>query len=234
MCRMYILWGSYNKDAKYNKMIDDHYDKYFDKNILSRGLCRIYNGIVQDMRELHYCNNKDNKPKVNNIGLKYLMNHVRIPFDKKSESIIKKNIHPFIYKNRYLCMHNGKIEFKKILSINEKKKIKGTTDSERFFNLLLKIKEENNLENIYEGIKEIYKYIKKESLLNIVILDNVENVIIAYRGIMKHTELPPLYIYKYGITNIRSDDNYIILQHNALFIRQNAENIIYKNFIKNL
>ena len=231
---MYILWGSYNKDSKYNKLIDNHYDKYFDKYILSRGLCRIYNGIVQDIRELHYCNNNDTKPKVNNIGLKYLMNHVRIPFDKKSESIIKQNIHPFIYKNRYLCMHNGKIEFKKTLSINEKKKIKGTTDSERFFNLLLKIKEENNLENIYEGIKEIYKYIKKESLLNIVILDNVENVIIAYRGIMKHTELPPLYIYKYGITNIRSDDDYIILPHNALFIRQNAENIIYKNFIKHL
>ena len=32
MCRMYILWGSYNKDKKYNEMIDNHYSKYFDKN----------------------------------------------------------------------------------------------------------------------------------------------------------------------------------------------------------
>lgn len=237
MCRMYILWGSYNKDKKYNEIIDNHYSKYFDKKILSRGLCRIYNKSITYKKELHY--NKDNKKqkikeKLDNPKLKYLINHIRIPFDKKEESIIKNNIHPFVYKNRYLCMHNGQIEFKKNMSINEKKEIKGTTDSERFFNILIKIKEEKDLENIYEGILEIYKYILQDSLLNIIILDKVENIVIAYRGVAKHKEMTPLYIYNYGITNIRSDDDYIILPHNALFIRKNKENIIYKNYVKNL
>ena len=234
MCRMYILWESYKKDDKYNKMIDKHYNNYFDKNILSRGLCKIYSENINFIKELHYYNITDIKENQYDNQLKYIINHVRIPFDKKATSIIKNNIHPFIYKNRYICMHNGKIEFKKLLSPDEKKKIKGTTDSERFFNLLLQIKDDNKLENIYEGIKEIYKYIKKDSLLNIIILDKKEDIVMAYRGIMKHTDLPPLYIYKYGIANIRSNDDYTILSYDALFIRKNAENKIYKNYVKKI
>jgi len=236
MCRMYILWESYKKDNKYNKIIDKHYNNYFDKNILSRGFCQIYNENINFIKELHYTNNLSSKKNIkeNNNNLKYIINHVRIPFDKKVTSIIKNNIHPFIYKNRYLCMHNGQIKFKKTLNKNDQKKLKGTTDSELFFNILQKIKEDNKLENIYEGIQEIYKYIQKESLLNIIILDKKEDIVIAYRGIMKHTELPPLYIYKYGITNIKSDDEYTILPYNALLIRKNAENKIYRNYIKNV
>lgn len=238
MCRMYILWGSYNKENKYNEIIDIHYSKDFDKRIISRGLCQIYNKSVKYKKELHYHNidkkNKKYKSKDESKELRYIINHVRIPFDKKKESIIKNNIHPFFYKNRYICMHNGQIEFKKNMSINEKKEMKGTTDSERFFNVLIKLKEEKNLANLHDGILEIYKYISQDSLLNIIILDKIENIIIAYRGLAKNKNLPPLYIYNYGITNIRSNDDYIILSHNALFIRKNKENIIFKNYIKNL
>ena len=168
MCRMYILWESYKKDNKYNKIIDEHYNNYFDKNILSRGFCQIYNENINFIKELHYTNNITSKKNIkenNNNNLKYIINHVRITFDKKVTSIIKNNIHPFIYKNRYLCMHNGQIKFKKILNKNDQTKLKGTTDSELFFNILQKIKEDNKLENIYEGIQEIYKYIQKKIII---------------------------------------------------------------------
>jgi hypothetical protein len=99
-------------DADMQLIIND-----FDKNILSRGFCQIYNENIHFIKELHYTNNITSKKNIkenNNNNLKYIINHVRIPFDKKVTSIIKNNIHPFIYKNRYLCMHNGQIKFKKI------------------------------------------------------------------------------------------------------------------------
>lgn len=234
MCRMYLLWKSFNKENKYNEIIDNHYSKYFDKNILSRGLCKIYNNSIIYKKELHYHNKNNKKENLDDKKLKYLINHVRIPFDKTEKTINKVNIHPFIYKNRYLCMHNGKIEFYKKLNVNEKEKLKGTTDSERFFILLFNIQKEHNLEHIYEAILYIYKYITLDSLLNIIILDKVKNIVISYRGFAKNKEMPPLYIYNYGITNIRYIDEYILLPHNSLFIRYNNNNIIHKNFIKHL
>jgi hypothetical protein len=238
MCKFFILWNNFSKYKKLSNEIDNKYKKYCDDNILSNGICIVKNNKIKIKKVLYSskCKNKIESIKLSNSP-DYLFYHVRLPYNKKLHSVIVNNIHPFIFDNRYICMHNGLIKFKKNINKNIlesfRKQIKGTTDSELFFALLLSIYIENNLENIWESLNFISNYITSDSLLNIVILDNKEDILIAYRGDHTYKDLPPLYLFSYGISNIKCNDDYIILFPNTLITRINKKNTIYKNYIVN-
>lgn len=236
MCKFFILWSDFSKYKKLSKAINKKYEKYCDEEVLSNGVCIVKNKKIKLKKILHFstCKNEINKVNISESP-DYLFYHVRLPYNKKLHSVTIDNIHPFIFDNRYVCMHNGLIKFKKNIEGNLldkfKKQIKGTTDSELFFALLLSIYIKKDLENIWEALNYISKYITSDSLLNIVILDNTNYKLFAYRGDHIYTDLPPLYLFNYGVSNIKCNDEYKILHPNTLITRVNNINKIYKNFL---
>jgi predicted glutamine amidotransferase len=232
MCKFFVLWDNFSKYENLSDTIINIYYKYC--NILSLGIILIFNNkyIVKKYLNPLECKNKNTILNIN-IKPKYLFYHMRLPYDKNKHSINKNNIHPFIFDDRYICMHNGLIKFKKninnYLVTKMKKQIKGTTDSELFFAILLSINQ--HIDNINKSLKDINKFIKNNSLLNIVILDKKTNILYAYRGNHNYHDLPPLYLFKYGLSNIKYDDNYKLIPKNTLINRINNKIILYKNYI---
>lgn len=233
MCKFFLLWSDFSKYKKLSKAINEKYEKFREEKVLSNGVCIVKNKKIK-LKKILYFSTCKNEINISN-SIDYLLYHVRLPYNKKLHSVIMDNIHPFIFDNRYACMHNGLIKFKKNVEKNIldefKKQIKGTTDSELFFALLLSIYIKKDLENIWHALNYISNYITSDSLLNIVILDANNNTLLAYRGDHIYIDLPPLYLFNYGMSNIKCNDEYKILPPNTLITRVNNINKIYKNFL---
>lgn len=131
--------------------------------------------------------------------------HLRIPFDRKTDSVVLNNIHPFIFDDRFICMHNGlfyfKPKYKQFILPEYLLQIKGTTDSEQFFALWLsyfKI-----MQNMEDAFKEACKFVKSNSSMNLVIYDKEQNKLYIYRSKKMNTFVPPVYITDIGFTNFK-------------------------------
>ena len=113
MCKFFILWNNFSKYKKLSNKINEKYKKIINDNILSNGICIIKNNKIKIKKKLYLgnCKNEIDILKLSDSS-DYLFYHVRLPYNKKLHSVVLDNIHPFIFNNRYICMHNGFIKFK--------------------------------------------------------------------------------------------------------------------------
>lgn len=131
---------------------------------------------------------------VKNIRSKIIISHVRKATYGNKSSI---NAHPFFFKN-WIFAHNGSVNKECLLKHLEKNyeiEIKGETDSEVYF--LLLIQEIEKLKNPVEGIKNALEIIYKcgnYTGLNFILSDG--NVLYAYRNASSNESYYSLYFLK--------------------------------------
>lgn len=146
--------------------------------------------------------------------------HLRIPFDKLTQSIALENIHPFIFDDRFICMHNGLIEFKPTYEKNILKhytnQIYGTTDSERFFALWLSFF--TKYKDMERAFHEACRYILPNSSMNLVLYDKKLNSLYIYRSKVANKLVPPVYISENGFANFKIPNSKTIPKDKLLHI----------------
>ena len=164
--------------------------------------------------------------------------HIRAIKPFSSNIVHELNCHPFNYKN-LLFMHNGdiknflKIKVEIIKKINKiyLNEIKGTTDSEYIFYLILSFIEKKNLDDIQKSIIETINFLN--SLKNIgiysfnIAITNGKFVIFT-RYINNENDTPPSLYFKNDIVNILIssepidyNDNWNIVPKNNIGIYNN-------------
>lgn len=140
---------------------------------------------------------KNNKPKLYKEGLdevkKYsfekaktinsdiLIAHLRKASAHINGYKIQENTHPFIYK-KYIFAHNGSFDHKKVmkyLKTKYKKLIKGNTDSEVYFLLLMQNLEKSM--DIVKALKNTLLIIKKYAYRGLNFLLSDGKTLYAYR-----------------------------------------------------
>ena len=210
MCRLFVLWNNFSVLPQWMDASMVGYKKYCSKGILSSGIVEVgENGrrYHQEFIPSPGCLDNENEILHARADTHLLFYHTRIPMDRRADSVVMNNIHPFIFDRRYICMHNGMIRFKsdarsKLLATYENQ-IQGTTDSELFFSLWLSIHKREKHVDFEKSIRKTLEYTLPESLLNILMFDSTEKKLYAYRGNKSHALVPPLYMYNNGITNFR-------------------------------
>jgi len=210
MCRLFVLWNNFSVLPQWMEASMVGYKKYCSKGLLSSGMIEVGKGKSQYHQEFipsPGCLDMKERILKAHPDTHTLFYHTRIPMDRRVDSVVVNNIHPFIFDQRYICMHNGMIRFKsdarsKLLAKYENQ-IKGTTDSELFFALWLSIHKRDKYWDFEKSIRKTLEYTLPESMLNILMFDSTEKKLYAYRGNKSHTLVPPLYMYNDGLTNFR-------------------------------
>tara|TARA_B110000208_G_C11655835_1_gene389760 strand:+ start:34 stop:837 length:804 start_codon:yes stop_codon:yes gene_type:complete len=264
MCRLFIYSGNsiLLKDILYNQkhsIFKQSFHKKFTP-LLKELNIRDHELNIDGFGVIWYHNNINNpclytslKTPWCDYNLKRLSNilestlifaHVRgiKPFSK-NYLVHEYNCHPFIYKN-YSFMHNGDISnfnsMKKdiINKLNDNifQLIKGNTDSEYIFALLINELDNNNNKNYSIIIKNIIKYLtsfKNTMSLNLAFTDG--ETIVCTRFINSDLEEPPSIYYKKCKDNIIISsepidykDDWVLIKKNSILIYNNKNLVINK------
>jgi len=161
MCRLFGLIANKAVDVKFSFLKADLSFKELGlKNPHGWGICFYENGNPKIFKEPKSIEKSKKsygiiEQKISNL----FISHVR----RSSGTDIKyENSHPFRYK-KWIFAHNGTIDIKNQMKEQLLPKfiklLKGETDSEIFFYLIMQSIEQNK--DIIEGIKEIIRFIKE-------------------------------------------------------------------------
>ena len=170
------------------------YRKECKKNILSAGLIELNNhqGVIQQ-RSI---------PPVECLHTHFslapsttqLFYHIRIPFDRKSNSVVLQNTHPFLLGGgRFVAMHNGLIHFRTPPPKNR-------TDSQHFFHLWLQYAQTLPLPQAFDKAKQ---ETLPSSSMNLLLYDTQEKKLYLHRSTVAHELVPPLWVSPAGVSNFR-------------------------------
>lgn len=156
-----------------------------------------------------------------------LIGHIRATKHHFPDDICFNNTHPFWYENNFL-IHNGSINpfnpnfFTNYIDTKYYKHIKGTTDSELLFYILLTIYDNTN--NFKNSWIKFFKLLRNFIKFNIVISANIvfvnKDIIYISRFINNNEEPPSLYIDKLNliISSEPVTDIYEIVEINSSFL----------------
>jgi len=223
--------------------IDGFGVSWYNKNNNNKNKNKNNNPCLYSSLKTPWCD--DNLKRLCNIlESSLIFAHVRGIKPFSSNYLVHEyNCHPFIYKN-YSFMHNGDIS-----NFNSMKKdiinkldnnifqlIKGNTDSEYIFALIINELEINNNKDYIIIIKKIIKYLisfKNTMSLNLAFTDG--ETIICTRYINSNLEEPPSIYYKKSNDNIIISsepidykDDWILIDKNSILIYKNNNIIINK------
>lgn len=161
MCRLFGIMANKEVDVKFSFLkANKSFKELGLDNPDGWGIGYYKNGNPEIFKE---SNNISKSLKLNDIIIQRISNifisHVR----KSSGTAIKyENTHPFRYK-KWIFAHNGTIDIKDLMKEQLLQKyiklLKGETDSEIFFYLIMQSIEQNT--DIIAGIKEVIKFIKE-------------------------------------------------------------------------
>ena len=205
-----------------NRDYDYHTDGYGFIFYDEENKIYFYKSYQPSTRDINFCLLK-NIIKNSNI----IIGHLRATKNHFQDEISYNNTHPFWFKNNF-WIHNGCVfPFdKKILldfiDIKYKNSIKGSTDSEYLFYVLLSFKIYNN------DIESIFKFIDFLKILNskynIIVSANIvysnKNIIFISRYINNNEEPPSLYIdyNKLIVSSEPVTNNYELICKNTCII----------------
>lgn len=115
------------------------------------------------------------------------------------------NIHPFVFDDRFIGMHNGWIHFKKgydyFILPRYRQQIMGDTDSEVFFALWLSFYD--SIQDIATAFQQAKTYTTPSSSMNLILYDKLKNELYVYRNDKINKFTPPVYITPEGFTNFK-------------------------------
>jgi hypothetical protein len=219
MCRYFVLFNKVSYFPKWAYLSTIGYKRHCASGILSTG-------VVEINKQGMYVKKYIPPPMCLDDMIhaepdtKIAFYHLRIPFDRSTHSIAIENVHPFIFDDRFICMHNGLIEYKpnyeKIILKKYKEQIYGTTDSELFFALWLSLAA--TLKDMERAFHEACKYTLPNSSMNIVLYDKKLNNLYIYRSKVANKLVPPVYVSDYGFANFKIPNSKTIQKDKLLLI----------------
>lgn len=159
------------------------------------------------------------------INSKFTVGHLRATKTNFEDNICYNNTHPFWFSNNFFC-HNGSITpfdisyFKKFIDNNYLSEIKGNTDSEVLFYILLTFKKSYDSKNAWEKFFDFLKNCQKENIIisaNIIYINQNELFISRF---INNFENPPSLYFDKNLMIISSEpvtDNFDIIDENNYF-----------------
>jgi len=221
MCRYFIMLKQLSQFSKWAYLSTIGYTKHCKDNLLSTGLVEVNKKGTMTIRKNIPPLMCINEKELLNKDTKMVIYHVRIPFSRTSESVSLENVHPFIFDNRFICIHNCLIYFKtgyaKYILPDYFDQINGTTDSEQFFALWLSLYSKNK--DIEKAFREACEYVTDDSTMNLVLYDKHLNQLYIYRSKKMLTKLvPPVYVTENGFANFKLPNSKTIPKDKLILI----------------
>ena len=193
MCRFFFLRDP-SLFAEWANLAMTGYRKECQKGILSAGLVEIDGKKMVRQRSI---------PPLECLAThftlastaQFLFYHIRIPFDRKKDSVVLENIHPFLLAGgRFVAMHNGLIQFR-----NPPSQL--SSDSRHFFHLWMTYY--NKLQDLSQAFQQAKQATLPSSSMNILLYDTVEKKLYLHRSTISDKLVPPMWISPQGVSNFR-------------------------------
>ena len=196
MCKFFVLYNP-ALFAQWADLAMVGYKQYCKQGILSAGLVEIKDGRVVRQRDIPPQECTQGNHLILTFPDSLLFYHIRIPFDRKPDSVVLDNVHPFLLEGgRFVAMHNGLIHFKKGAALPPNK-----SDSRHFFHLWMT--HYKQLKDIALAFSAALKLTQTNSSMNLILYDTLEKKLYLHRSSVAHKLVPPIWISEYGVTNFR-------------------------------
>lgn len=196
MCKFFVLYNP-KLFPQWADLAMVGYKQYCKQGILSAGLVEVKEGAVVRQRNIPPQECFPNQHPTLTYPDSLLFYHIRIPFDRKPDSVVLENVHPFLLEGgRFVAMHNGLIHFKRSVVLPPSK-----SDSRHFFYLwMTHYKQLKDLELAFSVTK---KLTASNSSINLILYDTLEKKLYLHRSSVEHKLVPPMWISPSGVTNFR-------------------------------
>lgn len=215
MCRYFVMFKNLVHFGNWVTLSTIGHKRDCNSNKLSLGILQVdkYKNISQQkFIPPPYCFNETIEIDPNALVTFYHMRNAGDGSIHQKTSLT--NIHPFVFEDRFIGMHNGNIIFKKgfdtfILPryLQEIERFDGTPpiDTQYFFAIWLSFYD--SIQNMIIAFDQAKAYTKPKSTMNLVLYDKQKNELYIYRN-EKITKLtPPVYITPTGFTNFKVPDS---------------------------
>lgn len=202
MCRLFGVIANKPVDIEFSFFKADTPFKEFSKrNPDGWGIGWYENGKPKVLKEAFSNNKEYDFDKVKTIKSRIIISHVRLA-TRGSKNY--ENTHPFVYEN-FIFAHNGSVDRENILTHLKpefKEKIKGETDSEAYFMLIMQFMSETK--NIIDSIQKAVKIVKESTYsgLNFIMTDG--NSLYAFRDAKLNEDYYSLYYLERNPSNYSS------------------------------
>jgi predicted glutamine amidotransferase len=194
MCRLFGIIANREVDIQFSFFrADKPFKELIKQNWHGWGIGWYENGEAKIFKEASNQISNYNFDIVKSVRSKIIISHLRFATTGEKK---KYNTHPFNYKN-FIFAHNGMIDGEKVIShLNKdfKNNLKGETDSEVYFMLIMQFFEEN--EDIIDAIRNAVNVIKGYEYTGLNFLLSDGNNLYAFRDAKIRQDYYSLYYLK--------------------------------------